>query len=177
MLWEPGSSSHLPLVSVIFFDPFSPVGVSFRSARKTSKLNAMETDPTPTRTFSYESDELDASREELWRTRQRMLHDLFRGTPTPGLREKYLAIRDREALLDYGDLKARNRRDKEARVFDRPRKTTPTNRRLRIWLNLLMIAMVLAVLFFSVITPRLTSKPETSVREVHPDPPAGEMFP
>lgn len=137
----------------------------------------MAIDPTLSRTSGFESEELDIAHEELWRRRQTMIHAHFRGRPVADLRERYVAIRDREALLDYQDLRARNRRAREAKVFDRPRKSTPTNPRLRIWLNFLMIAMVLAVLFFSVISPRLTSKPEISVRGVHPAPPPGEMFP
>lgn len=137
----------------------------------------MPTDPTLSRPSGFESEELDVAHEELWRKRQTMIHAHFRGSPVADLQERYAAIRDREALLEYQDLKARNRRGREAKVFDRPRKPVSTNPRLRIWLNFLMIAMVLAVLFFSVISPRLTSKPETSVRGVHPVPPPGEMFP
>ncbi|MCA9447364.1 MAG: hypothetical protein KC931_09625, partial [Candidatus Omnitrophica bacterium] len=90
---------------------------------------------------------------------------------------KYLAIRDREALLRYEDLKAENARSHAAKTFERPRKPERPNRRLRIWINLLIIAMVLAVLFFSVITPRLTPTHGDAVQESDSEPPLREPLP
>jgi len=103
-------------------------------------------------------DEIGLLREELLRERQTLIHNRIRGRTTGAIREKYLSIRDRESLLVYEELKNENRTSTAARVFERPRSPEKKqNGRLRIWINLLMIAMVLAVVFFSVITPRLTS--------------------
>ncbi len=122
-------------------------------------------------------DKISLLREELLQKRQKLIHDRIRGRKIPGSSEKYLSIRDQEALLVYEELKTQNQNSPEAKVFDRPRTEIKPNRRLRIWVNLLMIAMVLAVVFFSVFTPRLTPTHGDAVEDLETSHSHGEFLP
>jgi hypothetical protein len=123
-------------------------------------------------------DEIGLVRKDLMTERQKRIHARVRGQAKEDFREKYLSIRDRESLLEYEELKILNRTSSEPKIFDRPRKKKEKpNRRLRIWVNLLMIAMVLAVVFFSVITPRLTPTHGDGVEDIGQALPNRESLP
>ena len=123
-------------------------------------------------------DQASLAREALLRKRQKLIHDRICGKQIPArYRERYLAIRDQEAFFVYQELAIHNKRATEAKTFDRPRSEKKPNRRLRIWVNLLMIAMVLAVVFFSVFTPRLTTPTDPDIEQTHADQEKVELFP
>lgn len=124
-----------------------------------------------------ELDEIGVLREDLRTQRQRLIHDRILGEARRDFRESYLSIREQEAELTYEELKILNRTSTEAKIFERPRKKAKPNRRARMWLNLVMMAMVLAVVFFFAITPRLTPTHEDGVEDLDPPQPGRQSLP
>ena len=123
----------------------------------------MENDPTTvgqnsadlrSETLKEELHRHELASEALFQKRQRLVHHRLAREEGEGLTEKYLALRAEEQEEEYHRLRLANQLEAVPRVFNRSRgRREPTPPRLRIWVNVLMIAALAGILLLLMWTP------------------------
>jgi len=91
-------------------------------------------------------DEMDSLRVEslrLFYQRQRLIQERLKTEELEGVRDLYLAVREKEQDIKYQILRLKNSLDVQPQLFERTHRTiVPENSRLRIWVNVLIIIVL-----------------------------------